>query len=110
VNAVYHLADAILSPGSLVRGMTRCKYATLARMARAAGDLPLAESRKLRTRLKVLGTWGLVRYVASRRCYELTAAGWRLLVQVEQAYALRLEAQAARFAQVVAAEVAKQAP
>lgn len=91
VNQVYRIADRLLFPGSMILGLTRCKYATLARMARAAGDLPYAGTRKLRTRLKTLIAWGLVRYMPGRRCYELTAPGWNLLVQTEEAYALRQE-------------------
>jgi len=98
VSQVYQIAQWVMFGGSLIRSMTRCKYATLARMARSGGDLPLRETAKLRTRLKVLIGWGLVRYSAPCRRYELTADGWNLLVQTEQAWALEQEKKVQRTA------------
>lgn len=88
VNKVYRIARTIASSGVKV---TRCKYATLAKMARAAGDLPIDETKGLNTRLKSLVKWDLVRYSSGRRCYELTAKGWGLLVKTEETWNLRQE-------------------
>ena len=88
VNSVYRIANEKFMPGTMLTYITRCRYATLARMARAAGDLPYRETKKLRTRLKALTGYGLVRYMPGRRCYELTADGWLLLVQTEELWNL----------------------
>ena len=91
LNSVYRYADRILCPGSMILTITRCKYATLAEMARNAGDLLFAQVGRRNTRLKDLASLGLVRRVAHLRRWELTADGWRLLVNTEAAWTLAQE-------------------
>lgn len=78
LNAVYVFAARHFSSGSI----TRCKYATLALMARQNGDLLFADIPKRKVaRMVTLEAWGLVRKVRSLKRYELTAEGWQLLVR-----------------------------
>ena len=92
LNKVYVFAHEVFAPGALVQYITRCKYATLAMMARNAGDLAFADApSRLRSRLDTLIAWGLVRKVPQLRRFELTADGWRLLVETEAAYQLATE-------------------
>jgi len=95
VNKAYSYANAAFG-GGLVLCITRCKYATLAMMARNGGDLPVKGTAKLRSRLKTLAGWGLVRYVPGLKRYELTASGWNLIVDAEAALAIREEDAEAR--------------
>lgn len=93
VNAAYIYADRFLAPESMVRAITRCKYATLACMARNGGDLALREvAPRQRARMTDLARSGLVRFVSPLKRYELTAQGWRVLNGAEAAYYLALEA------------------
>ncbi len=92
LNAVYRYADRFFVPGSMILTITRCKYATLALMARNQGDLSFQDvPRQLRSRLDTLASWGLVRRVPQLRRYELTAEGWRVLNASEAAWRLAQE-------------------
>ena len=82
VNAVYRFA----------KDVTRCEYATLAEMARNAGDLAFAVVGKRTTRLSRLAELGFVRRNGLLRRWELTANGWALLVGAENALLLACEA------------------
>ncbi len=91
LNEVYGFANGVFAPGALTLMITRCKYATLAEMARNGGDLQHKDVGKRYSRLLTLREWGLVRYVSALRRWELTADGWRLLVGTEAAWRLSQE-------------------
>lgn len=88
---VYRFADRIFQPGTISRFITRPRYATLAEMARNAGDLPFSKVGKRKTRLGELQKYGLVRRNAPLHRWELTAAGWNLLVGSENVWRLSKE-------------------
>ncbi len=92
VNQCYNIAGGILFPGRLVLCLTRCRYATLALMARQGGDLLRKDVGRRGRRLKILESWDVIRYSTSRRCWELTAKGWNLLVDTEAVWYLSQEA------------------
>lgn len=92
LNSVYRFANGVFAPGSLCLYLTRCRYATLALMARNAGDLSFKSTpRRLRRRMGILIEYGLVRSVPRLGRYELTASGWNLLNDTEQAWRLSTE-------------------
>ena len=60
-------------------------------MARQAGELLPTQAKTIRSRLSTLAKAGLVRYSEGRRSFELTADGWTLLTDAENALALANE-------------------
>ena len=97
LNEVYHFADRAfmrargISNDTLGVYITRPRYATLAEMARNAGDLPFSKVGKRSTRLHALEKYGLVRRQRNLHRWELTAAGWNLLNASENAWRLSKE-------------------
>jgi hypothetical protein len=85
---VYRFADRIFQPESMGTYITRPRYATLAEMARNAGDLSFSKVGKRGTRLRALEKYGLVRRPLNLHRWELTAAGWNLLNASEDAWRL----------------------
>lgn len=92
LSEVYAYADRVIAPGTIVRAITRCKYATLARMARSGGDLSFASiPARLKARMSWLAAEGLVKRVCHLGRYELTPLGWRVLNESEAAWKLDQE-------------------
>jgi hypothetical protein len=69
---------------------TRCEFATLAKMARQAGDLSREDAAAIRMRIARFEKGSLIRYSTGRRCYELRPAGWRIVTDAESAWILSL--------------------
>lgn len=85
LNETFRWADVLA--GRFLKSMTRCRYATLARMARAGGDLRFQEvPKRLRARLESLRRAGYIRLGPPKTSrWELTAKGWETLRECEEA-------------------------
>lgn len=89
VNTVYQYADLVRTPGSMIRCITRCRYAILVEMAKNGGDISFANvGSKRATRMEKLEKFGLVRKVKGLRRYELTGDAWIMLNDCEMAWKL----------------------
>lgn len=85
LNETFRWADVL--EGRFLKSMTRCRYATLARMARAGGDLRFRDvPKRLRARLVALCRAGYIRLGPPKTYrWELTAKGWQTLRECEEA-------------------------